>query len=312
MHHPLLTSCCASPSFFPISVSLQKAIQENHTTQRRHMKSTNRLIKAQEDVDHGTVTADTATTKVAAEAATRSQHSQQESRKLTKKMESHISNSKDSGISQPGGPRQDSEAVVRDIHKGSVHQLDIHVVSDHLPWLKGLGSNVQPRIDRDHERQTRRDSERLTSPDSGVMDHLSEVTESLDGTASSSTCTHSVTSTPHLISKSHVMEVAQDSNSLLPPPDSERFRFGAPIRLQNGELPPHSDYPILPPPKDYPIVGLGQQPATSGNLAGDAYTVQDAMSNSRPVKVTARIHQSGHVGAPPASGSPIRSRPTFS
>ena len=241
------------------------------------MKSTNRLIKAQEDVDHGTVTTDIATAKVAAEGTSRGQHIQQ------------------------------------DIHKGSVHQLDI--VSDRVPWLKGLGSNVQPRIDKEHERQPRRDSERLTSPDSGVMDHLSEVTESLDGTASS-TCTHSVISTPHLTSKSHVMEVAQDSNSLLPPPDSERFRFGAPIRLQNGELPPPSDYPILPPPKDYPLVGLGQQPVTSGNLAGDAYTVQDVMSNSRPAKVTAslRIHQSGLAGAPPASasGSPIHSRPTYS
>ena len=261
-----------------ITKLLQKAIQENHTTQRRHMKSTNRLIKVQEDNDNGTDMA----TEVASEATARSQHiQQQETQKFTKKMDSHTSNSKVGRASLTEGAMKDPEADVQG--KRSVHQLDTSV---RLPWLKGLGSDVQPRINEDDE-QTHRDSERLTSPDSGVMDHLSEVTESLDGIASS---THSVTSTPHFTSKSH-NEMAEDS-LLLPPPDLEGFRFGAPSHLQNGEL-PLRDYPILPPPKDYP--SLEQQPVASSKWAGDAYTVQEAKLNSRPKqKLTKVEHREIH------------------
>lgn len=239
------------------------------------MKSTNRLIKVQEDTDNGTV-ADVAT-EVASEATARSQHIHQETQKLTKKMESHVSNSKDGRVSRPGGAVQDA--------------------SDRLPWLKGLGSDIQPRMNEDDE-QIHRESERLTSPDSGVMDHLSEATESLDGNASS---THSVTSTPHFTSKSH-NEVAEDS-LLLPPPDLEGFQFRTPSHLQNGEL-PLRDYPILPPPKDYP--NLEQQPVASSKQAGDAYTVQEARLNSRPIKAKTKTYQGG------ASGNPMHSHQIYS
>lgn len=220
----------------------------------------------------------------------RNQHVQQETQKLTKKMESHVPNQNDHSVAMSEGVMQDPEADVQDIHKGSIHQLD------HLPWLKGLGSNIQPRIDEDDE-QTHRDHERLTSPDSGVMDHLSEATESLDGNVSS------VTSTPHLTSKSH--KQVEDATILLPP---ESYRFEAPSHLQNGELPavelPLREYPILPPPKDYP--SLEQQlPVATSNLSGDAYTVQEAKLNSRPVKAKTKTHQGG------ASASPIHSHQIY-
>ena len=253
------------------------------------MKSTDCLIKAQEDVDNGTL-ADIAA-EVAAEATVRSQHIRQETRKLTK---SYVSNPKDGRVSLSGGVMQDSEADVQDIRKRSVHQLDL---SDRLPWLK---SDIQPRIDEDDER-THRDRERLTSPDSGVMDHLSEATESLDGNPSS---IHSVTSTPHLVSKSHKHDIVmeEDAVQLVPPPN---YQFEAPNHLQNGEL-PLRDYPILPPPKDYP--SLEQQPvARLTNLAGDAYTVQEAKLNSRPVQVKTKAH---YQGGP--SDSPIHSHQIYS
>ena len=270
------------------------------------MKSTNRLIKVQEDVDNGT--------EAVVEATTRSQHIQQEAQKFTKKMEesSHVSNSTDGRVLLPGGAHaamQDPKAYVKDIHNRSVHELDI---SDRIAWpaIKGLGSDnvIQPRINEDHEQgeRTHRDnSERLTSPDSGVIDHLSEVTESLDGNTSSSTYyTHSVTSssTPHLTSKSHnniiMTEMAGESPLLPPAPDLRGFQSGTPSHLQNGEL-PLRDYPILPPPKDYPIVSssLEQEPS---KLAGDAaYTMQEAKLNSRSVKAKARTHQGGASGNPP-------------
>lgn len=268
------------------------------------MKSTNHLIKVQEDVDNGT--------EAAVEATTRSQHIQREAQKFTKKMEesSHVSNSTDGRVLLPGGAHaamQDPKAYVQDIRNRSVHELDI---SDRLAWpaIKGLGSDniIQPRINEDLERRerTHRDnSERLTSPDSGVIDHLSEATESLDGNTSSSTYyTHSVasSSTPHLTSKSHniMTEMAGESLLLPPAPDLEGFQSGAPTHLQNGEL-PLRDYPILPPPKDYPTMSssLEQQPS---NLAGDAaYTTQEAKLNSRSGKAKARIHQGGASGNPP-------------
>ena len=273
---------------------LQKAVQENHTTQRRHMKSTNRLIKAQEDTDSSTAATEA--------TAARSQHIQQETQKLTKKTESShvIPNSKVGGVSLPGGVitvMQDPvETDVRDIHKRSAHQLQ-DVSNHHLPW---------------HEQRTHRDnSERLTSPDSGVMDHLSEATESLDGTASS--CIHSITSTSHPnTSKSHniTTELAEDSLLLPvpPPPDMEGFQFGAPSHLQNGELPLVRDYPILPPPKDYPSLEQHLLPVASSSLAGDVYTVQEAKSNSRlPVKAKTKTHQGGAI----AMGSQTHSRPFY-
>ena len=235
---------------------MQKAVQENHTTQRQHMKSNNRLIKAKEDSDNSTM-ADIAA-EVAAEAAIRNQHIQQETQKLTKKMESHVPNPKNSRVSLPGDMVQDTGADVQDSHKRSIHQLDL---SDRVPWLKGLGTDhvTRPRMDEDDER-THRDHERcLTSPDSGVMDHLSEATESLDGNASS---VHSVTSTPHLVSKSH-KQVMEEDAMLVPPPN---YQFKATSHLQNGELSaaelPLRDYPILQPPKDYP--SLEQHPVVTG------------------------------------------------
>ena len=264
------------------------------------MKSTNRLIKVQEDMDNGT--------EAAVEATTRSQHIQQEAQKFTKKAEesSHVSNSTDGRVLLPGGAHaamQDPKAYVQDIHNRSVHELDI---SDCIAWpaIKGLGSDnniIQPRINEDHEqrKRTHRDnSERLTSPDSGVIDHLSEVTESLDGNTSSSTYTHS-SSTPHLTSKSHyniiMTEMAGESPLLPPAPDLRGFQSGAPSHLQNGEL-PLRDYPILSPPKDYPIASLSLEQEPS-NLAGDVtYTMQEAKLNSRSTKVKARIHQGGASG----------------
>ena len=243
-------------------------------------------------MDNGTTVADIAT-EVAAEATARGQHIQQETQKLTKKVELYVPNQNDHRLSLSGGVMQDPEADVQDIRKRSVHKLD---TSDRLPWLKGLGSDIQPRIDEDDER-THQDQERLTSPDSGVMDHLSEATESLEDNALS------VTSIPHLTSKSQ--KQVEDTTILLPP---ESYRFEAPSHLQNGELSatelPLRDYPILPPPKDYP--NLEQQPVATSNLAGDAYTVQEAKLNSRPVKAKTKTHQSG------ASASPIHSHQIYS
>lgn len=269
------------------------------------MKSTNHLIKVQEDVDNGKVVAGNIATESAVEATTRSQHihDHQEAPKFTKKMEqssSHVSNSTDGRVSlMPGGAHammQDPEAYVRDIHKRSVHELDI---SDRLAWpIKGrlaMGSdNGQPMIDEDHKRRrTNQDnsySERLTSPDSGVMDHLSEATtESLDGNASSSYYTHSATST----SKSHTITEMAEGSILLPPAsDLQGFQSGVPTsirtpsHLQNGEL-PLRDYPILPPPKDYP-------PSNNIMQTGDAaYTMQEAKLNSRPFIAKTRTHHQG-------------------
>lgn len=261
---------------------LQKAVQENHTTQRRHMKTTNRLIKAQESTDGGTM-ADIAT-EAAAEATARSQHIQQETQKLTKKIEKqHLLPSLNNGrhISSSGDITQDPEADVQNVRKRNVHQLDI---SERLPWLKGLGSDIQPRIDEDDDERAQRDRdhERLTSPDSGVMDHLSEAAESLDGNASSSI--NSITPSSHLVTNSHRHLEEDNSVLTLPPPNFEdAYHFDAPSLLQHGELSLLGDYPILPPPKDYP--SLEQQ---TGNMAGDAYTLHEAKLNSRPAKAKAK------------------------
>ena len=273
-------------------VILQKAIQENHISQSHQLKAAAHLIKTQGTSSVGDIAAE-----VAAEAVARSQHIQQETQKLAEKeIESH---SKDDDSSPQGGEViQDLEADVQDIRKRSIHHLDL---SGRLPWLKGLGTEAQPRNieEHGHDEQAHGDPECPTSPDSGVMDHLSEVTESLDG--------HTPIKSPP---RSH-KRLEEEEEILMPPPNLEDYQ--TPTHLQNGELAipelPPKDYPILPPPKDYPT--LEQHPDTmndnkdtatigehlplirtaqsiKSNPAGDVYSVQEAKLRSRPFKVKAK------------------------
>lgn len=246
------------------------------------MKATGHLIKvAQEGTDSGTI-ADIAA-EVAAEAVARSQHIQQETQKLSKKIESQPKRGDDEA-SLHGVALQDPDADIQDIRKRSIHHLDI---SDRLPWLK----ETQLRIEEEHEddEQGQRDRDRLTSPDSGVIDHLSEATESSDGHMS----IHSVSSPPH--SALRRQESAEDEDILVPPPNPDNdYHFQA--HLKNSEMVsslelPSLDYPILPPPKDYPSFGqhLAPPPRTvdphpDSNPAGDAYTVQEAKTNADRTK----------------------------
>ena len=246
------------------------------------MKSTGHLIKTQQDTDSGRM-ADIAA-EVAAEAVARSQYIQQETQKLSKKMESRPK--QDDEVSLHGGVLQDPKADIQDIRKRSIHQIDL---SDRLPWLKDMSSTKSHHgIVEEHEDDeiAHRDHERLTSPDSGVIDHLSEATESFDSHMS----IHLVSSPPHLELKQQLN--TEDNDVLLPPPNLEDHHFQD--LLHNGEMaaalePLSSDYPILPPPKDYPTLEQCPDSLTAtdvagphfdSNPAGDVYTVQEAKANS--------------------------------
>ena len=257
------------------------------------MKSTRHLIKSQDQLDGGTI-ADIAT-EAAAEAVARSQHIRQETKKLTKKFDSH--SRQDDQVSLHGGALQDPDADIQDIRQRSIHQIDL---SDRLPWLKGLdsdgGESHQPRIGEDCEDEERRQRDRLTSPDSGVIDHLSEATESLDGYMS----LHSVSSLPQvqlLLGRQEKTGKQEDNDKdiLVPPPDLDDR---PPNLLQNNDVASSMelqlrDYPILPPPLDYPRLDQHTNHSSIeaskttvptdfvSNPAGDVYSVQEAKLNAR-------------------------------
>ena len=277
---------------------MQKAVQDNRTTQHRHMKASGHLIKTQDDVTDGGTMANIAA-EVAAEAAARSENIRQEMQKLTMKIDSPQTRPREDKVTLNRHAVQELEhkADVQDIRMRSIHQLDI---SDRLPWLKGLDdSENQPRMDKVHEEDTQsRERERLTSPDSGVIDHLSEATtESLDG----HTPSHSMSSPPLSALKSQDRTEDYDDMilALVPPlqleDDHPSNHLQSALEMGGG-LPP-KDYPILQPPKDYPT--LEQHPNTAvattvadsrfysedTNPAGDVYTVQEAKMNSSQSKV---------------------------
>ena len=274
------------------------------------MKTTGHLIKAQDDTTDGADSIADIAAEAAAEAVARSQFIQQETKKLAKKIESQPKE-EDDRVSLVGRVLQDPVADVQDIRKRSIHQLDI---SNRLPWLKGLDQDKverediqhhhelerQPRIveeepndcddvdidDDDDGEQTQRDRDHLTSPDSGVIDHLSEATESLDG---HSPISHSLSSLPHSSSTQRQQQHHQQQLAIEGKKDRhiQQQRNGTdrllPLHLddlQSAQPSPHRhyhhhhhhtllqtndsisspldlhvqdpDYPILPPPMEYP------------------------------------------------------------
>ena len=253
--------------------------------------------------------------EAAAEAAARSEIIRQETQKLSEKIESphtrHRDDKKDNFKNRHEA--QSPEHDVQDIRARSIHQLDL---SDRLPWMKGLGETEnQRRID---EEDTQREQERLTSPDSGVIDQLSEATESLDG----HTPIHAVSSPPHsaaLKRQERMNDYDEMILALVPPPSLEDDQL--PSHLQNALLEPGlppKDYPILQPPKDYPALS---QHTTSPvatkmdnsnfdtNPAGDVYTVQEAKLNSSCSNGTSRTTESSpSTFRPQKSGGKLSSK----
>lgn len=271
------------------------------------MTASGHLIRTQEDVADGGTMADIAA-EAAAEAAARSEIIRQETQKLSEKIESpHTRHREDKKAnSNNRHEAQSPEHDVQDIRARSIHQLDL---SDRLPWMKGLGKTEnQRRID---EEDTQREQERLTSPDSGVIDQLSEATESLDG----HTPIHAVSSPPHsaaLKRQERMKDYDEMILALVPPPSLEDDQL--PSHLQNALLEPGlppKDYPILQPPKDYPALSqhttspLATKMDNSNfdtNPAGDVYTVQEVKLNSSCSNGTSRT-----TGSSPSTFRPQKS-----
>lgn len=167
--------------------------------------------------------------QAAAEAAARSKKIQQETQKLSVQLKK--SSEDETKTEGQGGVIQDPKADVNDIRKRSVHHINLQ---DRLPWLREIESKQTDSVDSPQ-------LQRVISPDSGVMDTLSEGT---DPPSENLSPLH-ITLTP--------------TSSEIP---TQASKDTIPVHLQNGgplsegeefELPP-KDYPILLPPKDYPVL----------------------------------------------------------
>ena len=188
--------------------------------------------------------------EAAAEAAARAKRIFEETQKLSEKLKERSED--ESKTEEKGEVIQDLEAEqkLKDIRKRSVHHINLQ---ERLPWLKDSEVKIADDLEL---------PQRVTSPDSGVMDTLSEMTDPSEN-----------------MSPLHA--------TLTPTSSGVQNDYTDLIHVQNGngthndddlEIPPR-DYPILLPPKDYPVMessanGFGKPPTktTQNDLfGGDDY-----------------------------------------
>lgn len=220
---------------------VQKAKQENHETKRKKKNPGASLLKKQSEEETKETMAELAV-EAAAKAAARSDHIRQEALKLA---ESKTSES-EKRPKEPEMVRRDAianqEKDIYDIRKRSIHHIDL---KERLPWLKEVEEKQEDEnaqevpTGQQMEAAAPNQREGVASPDSGMMDHLSEAEVEFDLDVEG-------------LPPQHESSTDRDA------PTSDHV----PVHLRNGgldhvresqfpSLPPR-DYPKQLPPKDYP------------------------------------------------------------
>ena len=245
---------------------LQKAVQDNHVSKRRKMRPAVGLLKkhTEEEEDAKDTLAELAA-EVAATAAARTEHIREETQKIAekkagKKEEEEVRKAE----RVPGEVVSSPKEEIHDIRNREVHRMDL---KERLPWLKEVAERKAQSVTEEAgtgevgspvsgERGGEPGKRDVASPDSGVMEQLSDAGLDSDGTN---------------VSPEHTHATARH-DQLQGPED-------IPVQFQNGELEhgsrtdtpnlPPRDYPTQLPPKDYPKSESRKKGVAQDDLFGD-------------------------------------------
>lgn len=191
--------------------------------------------------------------EAAATAAARSEHIREETQKIAEKKTSEKAAER-----VPGEVVSSPKDEIQDIRNREVHRMDL---KERLPWLKEQTAELRAKsvieeagtgdVGSPTGASGGVEERDVVSPDSGVMEPLSDAGLDSDGTNVSPEHTH----------------------NQLPGPED------IPVHFQNGELEhgtqtdtpnlPPRDYPIQFPPKDYPKSETRKKGVAQDDLFGD-------------------------------------------